>query len=46
MGTTQFNSSIDKTNFIAPITLEKGLAKTIRYEFIEDNSSNRIFKTE
>lgn len=46
MGTTQFNSSIDKTNFIAPITLEKGLAKTIRYEFIDDNSSNRIFKTE
>ena len=37
LSTTQFNSSIDKTNFIPPVTLEEGLERTIRYEFIEDN---------
>jgi nucleoside-diphosphate-sugar epimerase len=46
MGTTQFNSSISKTDFIAPCSLEEGLEKTIRYEFIEDNSNNRTFDTE
>ena len=46
MGTTQFNSSILKTDFIAPVTLEEGLEKTIRYEFEEDNSTNRTFDAE
>lgn len=46
MGTTQFSSSISKTSFIAPIKLEDGLAKTLQYEFIDDNSDNRTFDTE
>ena len=46
MGTTQFNSSISKTDFIAPVSLKEGLEKTIRYEFIEDNSANRTFDAE
>ena len=46
MGTTQFESSAGTTGFIAPVSLEDGLARTLRYEFIEDNSKNRIFDTE
>lgn len=46
MGTTQFASSASATGFIAPVSLEDGLARTLRYEFIEDNSKNRAFDTE
>jgi len=46
MGITQFASSASGTGFIAPISLEDGLARTLRYEFIEDNSKNRTFDTE
>lgn len=46
MGTTQFKSSIKETGFIPPISLEEGLARTLSYEFLEDNSDNRTFKTE
>ena len=46
MGTTQFNSSIKNTGFIAPIELEDALERTLRYEFIQDNSDKQIFETE
>lgn len=46
MGTTQFASATSETGFVAPISLEDGLARTLRYEFIEDNSKNRTFDTE
>lgn len=46
MGTTQFGSSAGMTGFIAPVSLGDGLARTLRYEFIEDNSKNRTFDTE
>jgi|TARA_B110000879_G_scaffold212475_1_gene308912 nucleoside-diphosphate-sugar epimerase len=46
MGTTQFKSSTDITGFIAPVTLEAGLARTLQYEFIEDNSKNTTFESE
>ena len=46
MKTTQFESSVSATGFIAPVSLEDGLARTLRYEFIEDNSKNRTFDTE
>lgn len=46
MATTQFSSSVSKTNFIAPISLEEGLVKTINYEFLEDNLDKRTFNTE
>ena len=46
MGTTQFASSISDTGFVPPVSLEEGLARTLRYEFIEDNSDKRTFKTE
>ena len=46
METTQFSSSINKTDFVAPFSLREGLSKTLNYEFIEDNSDSRTFKTE
>ena len=46
MGTTQFASSISDTGFVAPVNLEEGLARTLRYEFMEDNSDKRTFETE
>jgi len=46
MGTTQFASSVSETGFVPPVSLEEGLARTLRYEFIEDNSDKRTFDTE
>jgi hypothetical protein len=46
MGTTQFNTSINNTDFIPPVTLEEGLERTLHYEFQEDNSDKITFKTE
>lgn len=46
MGTTEFASSVSKTGFVPPVSLEEGLARTLRYEFLEDNSDKRIFETE
>jgi len=46
MGTTQFSSSVSDTSFVPPVSLEEGLARTLRYEFIEDNLDKRTFETE
>ena len=46
MGTTQFSSSVSDTGFVPPVSLEEGLARTLRYEFMEDNSDKRTFETE
>jgi nucleoside-diphosphate-sugar epimerase len=46
MGTTQFSSSVSETGFVPPVSLEEGLARTLRYEFLENNSSQRTFDTE
>ena len=46
MGTTQFASSVSETGFVPPISLAEGLARALRYEFLEDNSSKRTFETE
>ena len=46
MGTTQFSTSVSETGFVAPVELEEGLARTLRYEFLEDNSDKRTFDTE
>tara|TARA_B100000989_G_scaffold143755_1_gene107131 strand:+ start:19707 stop:20699 length:993 start_codon:yes stop_codon:yes gene_type:complete len=46
MGTTQFASTINETGFVAPVSLEDGLAKTLKYEFLEDNSGKRIFNSQ
>ena len=46
MGTTQFSSSVSDSGFIPPVSLHDGLVKTLRYEFLEDNSEKRTFDTE
>jgi len=46
MGTTQFASSVAETGFVAPVSLEEGLTKTLSYEFLEDNTDKRTFITE
>jgi nucleoside-diphosphate-sugar epimerase len=46
MATTNFASSVSKTGFIPPVILEDGLTRTLRYEFLEDNSDKRIYETE
>jgi nucleoside-diphosphate-sugar epimerase len=46
LSTTQFASSVTATNFVPPVSLEDGLARTLRYEFLEDNSEKRTFDTE
>lgn len=46
MGTTQFASSESETGFVPPVSFEEGLARTLRYEFLEDNSDKQAFETE
>jgi len=46
LATTQFSSSISQTGFVPPVSLEDGLARTLRYEFLEDNTNKRTFITE
>lgn len=46
MHNTQFETSISETGFIPPVSLEEGLARTLRYEFLEDNSGKITFETE
>lgn len=46
MGTTQFASSVSETGFTPPVSLEEGLERTLRYEFLEDNSNKQTFDTE
>jgi len=41
-----YSSSIGQSGFIPPVTLTKGLEKTIRYEFLESHSNQDVFYTE
>tara|TARA_B100000780_G_scaffold247729_1_gene192786 strand:- start:1037 stop:2020 length:984 start_codon:yes stop_codon:yes gene_type:complete len=43
---TMFSTAIDKTNFIPPFTLEEGLNKTLKYEFVENNANKKTFYSE
>jgi nucleoside-diphosphate-sugar epimerase len=46
MGTTLFSSRIKQLDFNAPFQLEEGLRKTLKYEFLENNSDKKTFETE
>ena len=46
MGTTAFNTSISKTGFIPSCKLEDGIERTLRYEFIEDHTGDKLFFSE
>jgi nucleoside-diphosphate-sugar epimerase len=41
-----FNSSIDQTGFIPPVSIEEALAQTVRYEFLELNENEGVFYSE
>ncbi|MDX1490611.1 MAG: NAD-dependent epimerase/dehydratase family protein [Pseudohongiellaceae bacterium] len=43
---SMFNSSISTTGFVAPVSLEEALRKTVTYEFIENNKDKEVFYTE
>ena len=44
--TTQFATSIAKTGFVAPVSLELGLRRTLKHEFLEDHRQERVFMSE
>tara|TARA_Y200000002_G_scaffold377651_1_gene383600 strand:- start:450 stop:1442 length:993 start_codon:yes stop_codon:yes gene_type:complete len=46
MGITQFSSSVSETDFLPPFSLKEGLTRTLRYEFLEDNSDKKTFEAE
>ena len=46
MGTTQFSSSASQTGFKPSVSLDEALARTIKYEFIEDNTKQPTFESE
>jgi nucleoside-diphosphate-sugar epimerase len=46
MSTTQFSSSAGEIGFVPPVSLEEGLARTLRYEFLEDNADKKTFESE
>lgn len=43
MGTTAFNTSISKTGFSPSCTLAEGIERTMRHEFLEDHSGDKLF---
>lgn len=46
VSSSQFSSLVKETNFKAPFSLRDGMIKTLRYEFMEDNSNKETFETE
>lgn len=46
LSNSQFDTSLKKTGFKPPVTLEEGMINTLIYEFIEDNKNKEVFETE
>lgn len=46
MATTAFDSSVHETGFKPGYDLVEGIERTLRYEFLEDNSAGKVFYTE
>ena len=44
--TTQFATSIANTGFEAPVSLQEGLRRTVRHEFLEDHRDEQVFVSE
>lgn len=44
--TTRFDTSVARTGFIPPVSLEDGLERTLTHEFLEDHSHEQQFFTE
>lgn len=43
---TVYNSTADRTGFVSPVCLEDAIAKTVHYEFVEANSTDKVFYSE
>ena len=43
--TTQFDSAMAETGFVAPVPLADGLKKTVRYEFVEGHDDGDLLST-
>ncbi len=41
-----YGSAVDKTPFVAPVSLKAALEKTVRHEFIEDHRDGPVFYSE
>jgi GlcNAc-P-P-Und epimerase len=41
-----YNTGIDETGFVAPVSMEKALEKTVSYEFLESHAEDHVFYTE
>ena len=41
-----YNSVVDQTGFVPPVSLEQALAQTVRYEFVESHESEEVYYTE
>ena len=46
MGTTAFSTSIGSAGFSPNCSLNKGLENTLRYEFLEDHTGDKLFYSE
>lgn len=46
MGTTAFGTSISKTGFSPSVSLVEGIERTLRHEFLEDHSGDKLFNSE
>jgi len=45
--TTQFSADkLDASGFVRPYTIQEGLCRTLRYEFLESNTEKPVFYTE
>ncbi|MES3006301.1 MAG: NAD-dependent epimerase/dehydratase family protein [Pseudomonadota bacterium] len=43
---TMFNTNVSSTGFVAPVELLDAFERTIRYEFVDDNTNKQVFYTE
>ena len=46
METTSFNTSVSRTGFIPSSSLEQGIERTLRHEFIEHHEAEKVFFSE
>lgn len=43
---SSFETSVAATGFVPPVSLEEGLLRTIRYEFVEEHKEDQLFYSE
>ena len=46
MASTSFNSASPDSGFIAPVTLDDALRRTLRYEFLEEHNRDKVYFSE